>query len=243
MNYRTLKDCILCERLKCRGTLLWPAFLLIPVIPAALGSGNYLANLELLHSEWYSLWTQISLFYSNFFFAPLIGIYCAFLWRYENAGTCRCALFAQPVSSACIYLGKYLWILAVTALTQLWLCLLYLIAGKLCSLPGLPPAQIFFWIARGLMGGFVLAAIQFILAFLFKSFSTPVCFGLLGGISGLAAANSRFGILWPYSLMLLGMNANKSEDMLASPALFLAVCLFYLAALNFLGILLLKRVK
>ncbi|MFR3031347.1 MAG: hypothetical protein ACLTNO_08655 [Blautia sp.] len=61
-----------CERLKCKGTLVWPAFLLVPIIPAIMGAGNYLNNLELLRAGWYSLWTQISLFYSNFFFAPLI---------------------------------------------------------------------------------------------------------------------------------------------------------------------------
>ena len=35
---------IICERMKCRGTLIWPAFLLIPVIPILLGVvGSYLA--------------------------------------------------------------------------------------------------------------------------------------------------------------------------------------------------------
>ena len=75
---------IICERMKCRGTLIWPAFLLIPVIPILLGAGNYLSNLDLLKSGWYSYWTQVTLFYATFFFAPLIGAYCAFLWRYEN---------------------------------------------------------------------------------------------------------------------------------------------------------------
>ena len=27
---------IICERMKCKGTLIWPAFLLIPVIPILL---------------------------------------------------------------------------------------------------------------------------------------------------------------------------------------------------------------
>ena len=36
-----------CERLKCKGTLVWPAFLLVPIIPAIMGAGNYLNNLKL----------------------------------------------------------------------------------------------------------------------------------------------------------------------------------------------------
>ena len=47
-----LVKAIYCERMKCKGTLIWPAFLIIPVIPVLLGGGNYLSNLGLLTSEW-----------------------------------------------------------------------------------------------------------------------------------------------------------------------------------------------
>lgn len=226
---------IYCEHLKCKGTLIWPAFLLIPIIPVILGCGNYLGNLGLLDSEWYSLWTQVTLFYASFCFAPLIGIYCAFLWRYERFNTCLYALYTKPVSYASIYLSKYLMVCFVTLLTQLWLIVLYVAAGKYASLPGLPPTDIFVWIARGTVGGFVLATIQFFAAAMLRSFAFPIVIGLVGGVSGLVMANSRFGILYPYSLMLLGMNANQSEDMLSSntPIFFLvsAVCIaLFLAA-------------
>ena len=36
-----LVKAIYCERMKCKGTLIWPAFLIIPVIPVLLGGGNY----------------------------------------------------------------------------------------------------------------------------------------------------------------------------------------------------------
>lgn len=44
-----LVKAIYCERMKCKGTLIWPAFLIIPVIPVLLGGGNYLSNLGLLN--------------------------------------------------------------------------------------------------------------------------------------------------------------------------------------------------
>ncbi|WP_412392686.1 ABC transporter permease [Enterocloster bolteae] len=102
-----LVKAIYCERMKCKGTLIWPAFLIIPVIPVLLGGGNYLSNLGLLTSEWYSLWTQVTLFYATFFFPPLIGTYCAFLWRYENFNSCRNTLFSAPVSYQTIYVSIY----------------------------------------------------------------------------------------------------------------------------------------
>lgn len=233
---------IRCEAMKCRGTLLWPALFLIPLIPVILGIGNYLGNLDMLRSGWYSLWTQISLFYSNFFFAPLIGVYCAFFWRYENFHSCRNALFTSPVSYGTIYMGKYLMVCAVTLFSQLWLTLLYLAAGILAGLPGLPPCDIVLWILRGTAGGFVVAAIQFILASVFRSFAFPVVLGVLGGFTGLLAANRTWGIFWPYSLMLLGMNANRTEDMLGgSLPLFLAVTFACLVLINLAGVRILKK--
>lgn len=233
---------IRCEAMKCRGTLLWPALFLIPLIPVILGIGNYLGNLDMLRSGWYSLWTQISLFYSNFFFAPLIGVYCAFFWRYENFHSCRNALFTSPVSYGTIYMGKYLMVCAVTLFSQLWLSLLYLAAGILAGLPGLPPCNIVLWILRGTAGGFVVAAIQFILASVFRSFAFPVVLGVLGGFTGLLAANRTWGIFWPYSLMLLGMNANRTEDMLGgSLPLFLAVTFACLVLINLAGVRILKK--
>lgn len=228
--------------MKCRGTLLWPALFLIPLIPVILGTGNYLGNLDMLRSGWYSLWTQISLFYSNFFFAPLIGVYCAFFWRYENFHSCRNALFTSPVSYGTIYMGKYLMVCAVTLFSQLWLTLLYLAAGILAGLPGLPPCDIVLWILRGTAGGFVVAAIQFILASVFRSFAFPVVLGVLGGFTGLLATNRTWGIFWPYSLMLLGMNANRTEDMLGgSLPLFLAVTFACLVLINLAGVRILKK--
>lgn len=233
---------IRCEKMKCKGTLIWPAFFLIPVIPVLLGCGNYLSNLGILKSQWYSLWTQISLFYSNSFFAPLIGVYCAFLWRYENFHSCRNLLFTSPVSYGSIYFSKYCLICLITLLTQLWLAVLYIAAGKIIGLEGFPPLDILTWILRGTLGGFVIATIQYILSASTPNFALPIGLGVIGGLSGLILANTRAGILWPYSLMLLGMNSNKSEDMVSGRFfLFLLICLLYLVLFNLAGIRILKH--
>lgn len=231
-----------CERLKCKGTLVWPAFLLVPIIPAIMGTGNYLNNLELLRAGWYSLWTQISLFYSNFFFAPLIGVYCAFLWRFENFNSCRHALLTQPVSPAILYSSKFCMVCVITFLTQLWFSLLYLTAGKLVGLPVLPPDTIIIWILRGTLGGFVIATIQYLVASIIPNFAIPVAIGLFGGISGLVISNTKFHIIWPYCLLLMGMNSNKNEDTLVSSSLsFYLFCILYILLFHLIGIHLLKK--
>ena len=232
-----LKKAVYCERLKARGTLLWPAFLMIPIIPILQGPGNYLANLDILESEWYSLWTQVTMFFATFFFAPLIGTYCAFLWRYENFGGNRNALFARPLPLWTIYLAKLVLVWELTVLTMLWFLGLFLLAGRWAGLPMPVPGQIWLWMARGIPGAFVIAALQYLAAFLIPNFSLPIILGLLGGVTGLLGAHSRAGIFWPYSQMLLGMNSNRSEDVLgARGPLFFGVCALYLIVLTAAGI-------
>ena len=76
--------CLKAELLKCRRSPVWIAFLILPIFPAFLGTFNYLANLGVLQSEWYSLWSQHTLFSSMFFLPALLGVFCAWQWRLEH---------------------------------------------------------------------------------------------------------------------------------------------------------------
>lgn len=70
----------------------------------------------------------------------------------------------------------------------------------------------------------------------------PFFLGLLGGITGIFISSKGFGLLWPYSLMQLGMNSNKSADVLAgSYGLFAFSCIFWLGTMFLLAWLLLKK--
>lgn len=237
-----LSACIKSEQLKIRRTPLWAAFLIAPFIPAILGTQNYLNNLDLLKSEWFSLWTQETLFYSNFFFAPLIAVYCSYLWRTENRNKNRYALLTAPVPVRNIILGKLIITGRVTLLTQLWVYVLFVISGKLTGLSGFPPAATLYYVFRGLLGGMVIVSLQLLLSMMIRSFAAPIAIAILGSITGLLAANSSFGILYPYSLLMLGMNANKTEDMLAGSSLpFVMSSVFYLVLFTALAAFLLKR--
>ena len=235
-----LLACMKSEQIKLRRSFIWIAFVLIPLIPSLMGTQNYLNNIELLKSEWLSLWTQETLFYSNFFFAPLIAIYCSYLWRMENQNKNRYMLLPQPVPVRNVFLGKFITILKITFFTQFWVFLLFLISGKLVDLPGLPPAQTFAYTIRGLLGGAAIAALQLLISMIVRSFAAPIA--VAGSISGLIAANSKYGLYYPYSLMMLGMNANKSDDMLSGNNLsFFLFCFFYLVLFCCIAIFLLKH--
>lgn len=136
-----LLRCIYTERQKLRHSIIFPACIFIPIIPAIMGTFNYQQNTEILTSTWYSLWTQHTLFYASFFYAPLIALYCSYLWRLEHINNNWNVLMTSPVSIPCLYLGKLFVIFGITLITQLWVGFLYMISGKLIGLAGFPPAQ------------------------------------------------------------------------------------------------------
>lgn len=232
--------CVRAERQKLRHSIIFPACLLIPVIPAVMGTFNYLQNIEILKSGWYSLWTQLTLFYATFFFAPLIALYCSYLWRLEHRSNNWVVFMSVPVSIPCLYLGKLIIILAVTLISQGWVGFLYIAAGKLAGLPGLCPFRIMFWLLRGTFAAIAVGALQLLLSMIIRSFSVPVGIALIGSILGMLISNKGLGTLWPYSLMLIGMNSNKTTDSLtgngytftASAILFFL--LFYIIAVRLL---------
>lgn len=237
-----LSACIKSESLKVKRSFIWVAFLLVPLIPTLMGTQNYLNNIDILQSEWSSLWTQETLFYSNFFFAPLVAIYCSYLWRLENRNKNRHLLMTAPVPVRNLFLAKLITVGKITLLTQLWMFVLYLISGKLIQLPGLPPLQIWLFALRGFLAGLVVIALQLFLSMIIHSFATPIAFAVLGSVTGLLIANSRFGICYPYSLMMLGMNANRTEDMLAGSSLpFLLSVAVWLTFFFTLSVLLLRH--
>lgn len=222
--------CIHAENMKLRHSVIFPACIVIPVIPAIMGTFNYLQNTDILSSDWYSLWTQVTLFYACFFYAPLIALYCSYLWRLEHRCNNWNVLMTAPVSIPCLYLGKLAVIFCVTLVTQLWMGILFFLSGKLIHLPGLPPLEILMWLLRGTLAAAAIGSLQLLLSMVIRSFSVPIGIALIGSVMGMVFLNSGSGLYWPYSLMLLGMNSNKSKDALTGGTLsfLLMTLLFFL---------------
>lgn len=237
-----LRLCVKAENKKLRHSVIWAACILIPIIPAIMGTFNYQQNLGILTGKWYSLWSQLSLFYASFFYAPLIALYCSYLWRLEHLNHNWNVLMTAPVSIPNIFFSKLAVIFKVTLITQIWLAVLFVLCGKLIGLPGWVPSRILVWILRGTLAAMAIGALQLLLSMCIRSFSVPIGIALAGGVAGLVISNKGLGLYWPYALMLMGMNSNKNEDTLAGHSLsfFLSVLLFFLA-FSGISILLLKK--
>ena len=68
--YKTIRS----ESMKLKRSPVWLAFFLLPVISALFGTFNYINNQGVLTNEWYSLWSQHTLFLCYLFMPALIGI-------------------------------------------------------------------------------------------------------------------------------------------------------------------------
>lgn len=234
--------CMKAEAKKLRHSVIWLGALLIPIIPAIMGTFNYAQNLEVLTGGWYSLWTQYTLFYSLLFYAPLIGLYCSYLWRLEHTNHNWNILMTMPVSTTDIFAGKLGVILMVTLFTQLWVYLLYILGGKCVGLSGLPSITTLLWALRGTLAAIVIGCLQLLLSMCIRNFAIPIGIALAGGFIGLILSNLGLGLYWPYSLLMMGMNSNSYEDKMSGAVLpFLLSVILFLFVFFSLSILLLKK--
>lgn len=234
-----LLRCLKAEIQKCRRSPVWLAFLVLPIFPAILGTGNYLGNIEVLDNAWYSLWSQHTLFSSMFFLPALLGVFCAWQWRLEHTDHNWNSFLTAPVPVRDLYAAKLILAAGVSVLAQGCIGVLFLLSGKIAGIPGPIPPELPEWLLCGAIGGVSVCAVQLFFSLVIRAFAPPVALGLIGGILGLMLTAQGLGYAFPYSLLCLGMRANNPQMELHLPSFLLSVLVyatvFVLLALRYLG--------
>ena len=208
------------ERLKLKRSPVWLAFFALPVLSAFFGTNNYLANQGVLQNEWFSLWSQHSLFLCSFFMPALIGTFCSYLWRLEHLRTNWNSFLTTPVPLLCLYLGKLVQAAKMIVLGNGWIFFLYFLCGRLCGLDTAFPPQTLEWFLCGTLGGIIICCIQLALSMMIRSFAIPIGISLVGGIGSLLATSQGPGLFYPYSLYSLDIRSDvvffntKSEQII-----------------------------
>ena len=235
-----LLRCLKAEAQKCRRSPVWLAFVLLPIFPAILGTGNYLGNIEVLDDAWYSLWSQHTLFSSMFFLPALLGVFCAWQWRLEHTDHNWNSFLTAPAPVGDLYAAKLILAAVVSLLAQVCIGLLFLLSGKIVGIPGPVPPELPEWLLCGTLGGVSVCAVQLFFSLVLRAFAPPVAFGLAGGIVGLMFTAQGWGYAFPYSLLCLGMRANNPQmelDLLP----FVLSALIYTVVFALLALRYLKR--
>ena len=235
-----LLRCLKAELEKCRRSPVWLAFCLLPVFPAILGTGNYLANRQALENGWYSLWSQHTLFSSLFFLPALLGVFCAWQWRLEHTDHNWNSFLTAPVPVMTLYAAKLILAAAMSLLAQGCIGLLFILSGKLAGILEPLPPELPGWLLWGALGGVSVCAVQLYFSLVIRAFAPPVAFGLIGGIVGLMVTAQGLGYVFPYSLLCIGMRANN-PNMELNFATFLLSAIIYTAVFTLLAVRYLRR--
>ncbi len=231
------------ERMKLKRSPIWIAFILMPVIPALLGTLNYMGNLEVLKSEWYSLWTQQTLFTCYFFLPILLGVYCSYIMHEEENNRNWNKVLTMPVSRSIVFVSKLLTAGTMVLLSEIWIGALFVISGKIIGMAApVPIDKIITWCLLGTLGGIVMASVQLMISLFVKNFALPIGIALGGGISGLVFLAKDLGHIWPYSLMAYGMNSNAPQQLIGSGYLqFVIICALYIALFTIVSSIILSK--
>lgn len=230
------------ERMKLKRSPVWLAFLIMPIVPALLGTLNYMGNIEILQSEWYSLWTQHTLFTDYFFLPVMIGIYCAYIMRLEHNNHNWNKVLTMPQSRTTVFLSKLTTASFMVFISELWIGVLFIISGFVVGMANPPYMQIAVWCLFGTLGGIVIAAIQLMLSLFIKSFALPVGISFAGGLSGLVFLAKGLGHIWPYSLMAYGMNSNAPQKILENGYTeFIIICIVYILLFTIISNVILSK--
>ena len=206
-----LLRCLKAEIQKFHRSPVWLVFLILPIFPAILGTGNYLGNLEALENGWYSLWSQHTLFSSMFFLPALLGVFCAWQWRLEHTDHNWNSFVTAPVLIRDLYGAKLILAVAASLLAQVCIGILFVLSGKIAGIPGSVPPELPWWLLCATLGSISVCAVQLFLSLTIRAFAPPVAIGLAGGIIGLLFTAQGWGYAFPYSLLSLGMRANNPQ--------------------------------
>lgn len=217
--------------MKLKRSPIWIAFILMPVIPAFLGTFNYMGNIEILKSEWYSLWTQHTLFTCYFFLPILLGVYCSYIMHEEENNRNWNKVLTMPVNRNMVFVSKLLTAGSMILLSEIWIGVLFVISGKVIGMTTpVPFDKIIIWCLLGTLGGMVMASVQLMISLFIKNFALPIGIALGGGMSGILFLAKNLGHIWPYSLMAYGMNSNAPQKLIGNGYLqFVIICVVYIA--------------
>lgn len=224
-----LIDVIKSELIKLKRSYIFIPMVVLPIISIIIGDANFYLNQGVLTKEWYSLWTQVGLFYGDFFYPVTIGICSAYLCRMEYTNKNWNRVFSLPLKYFHVIISKLIVLSIITFIVHCMLFLLYFISGKIFGFTGAFPSEAVGWFIRGYISSVSIGVIQLFLSIKYKSFAVPIGAGFILCFVGLFLYVNNLGIFFPHSLLIIGLGAIKRDSLsLANNILFIISNIFFI---------------
>lgn len=201
------------EWLKIRRSRIVPVLAVLPVVSLLVGCFNFYFNRTVLQNGWYSLWTQVSLFYGEFFLPILIAICCAFVCRLEHNNRNWNMVLTSPLSVTSLFMAKLFIVGVLILAAQTFFVLMYWASGRLFAIPGDFPMETVAWSLRGWIASLSIASLQLGLSIRIRSFAAPIGIGLCAVFLGLGMYVLKIGMLFPHSLLTIGMGVLSQKGL------------------------------
>lgn len=228
-----LRRCIVAEWMKLRRSHVWMILMILPVISVMVGTANFYMNQGVLKKEWYSLWSQVGLFYGEFFLPILIAILSAYVCRLEHLNKNWNMIMTSPVSAAGIFLAKWIVVGVMLAFVQIFFFILYFLGGKLAGLTSSLPEELTGWFFRGWIAALTISTVQLALSMRIRSFALPVGIGLCSVFLDLGMYVANLGMFFPHSLLAIGMGVLSQTGLTSGEnVLFIIMNLLYSVAVS-----------
>lgn len=238
------------EFMKLKKSNVWISAVIIPMISVLLGSGNYYLNREILKSEWYSLWTQVSLFYGFFFYTITIAIICSYSWRMEHKDNNWNRILALPYSYLQLIISKIVSVSIVSLCIQAIFLIFYYVTGKFIFgfKTGFPP-EVFIWVGISWIISISVCSMQSFISMNIKSFSVPVGVALFLCFIGIGfyvfeGLGENLVYFSPNSLLIKGMSSNETEMLKISEYIKMLIStLLFTVFFIYLSIISIKKIR
>lgn len=228
-----LRRCISAECMKLRHSNIWMILMILPILSVLIGSANFYMNQGVLTKEWYSLWSQVGLFYGEFFLPILIAICCAYMWRLEHHNKNWNMIMTAPVSTASIFLSKLIVVGVLMIFVQILFFILYFLGGKLTGITSDLPGELTGWLLRGWIAALTIGTLQLALSMRIRSFAAPIGIALCAVFIGLGMYVTHLGMFFPHSLLTIGMGVLSQTSLSSGESiLFITMNLLYIILIS-----------
>lgn len=105
-------------------------------------------------------------------------------------------------------------------IVQTLFMVMYWSAGQLFSISGAFPTETIVWGFRGWLSSVAIAALQLGFSIRIRSFAAPIGISLCAVFLGLVMYVAKIGMLFPYSLLTIGMSVLSQRELTPSENLF-----------------------
>ncbi|BAB04169.1 ABC transporter permease [Halalkalibacterium halodurans] len=242
------RQSFMAEWMKIRKSTIWLVILGLVALPVFYGCIIFTQIVVKQYNytdsdPWLMQLMMVQMFYGTIFLPIIVSIIIETVLNFERKANEWEHLFLFPIKRNTFYLSKMAWVFILTALAQLLMFTMVVIAGIVIKIDTTIPVLSYLSVfILGTIGAISLGSLLFYLFMLIKSSRVALAISIFLSFPAFLALSNESGSwlpsLYPWALPIYGMTQSMSS--VSSLLVFLGVCFILIILSSFLTI---KRLK